>query len=158
MLKRRGLEYWQKHLAARHLSDLTQEAYCASHRLSTKSFFAGTVNRKNLLSRKTLDLGTGGLSMIGGSWKLRLTENGICVTANLPSVMSLFWLKVRVCGRSHRIARRTRSRRGCPADATELQCGEVTFKGLHRWVFCDLLAPRVPANQSGSSYYNLVVI
>jgi len=39
MSKRRGLEYWQKHLEAWDQSDLTQEAYCASHGLSTKSFY-----------------------------------------------------------------------------------------------------------------------
>jgi len=39
MSKRRGLDYWQKHLEAWDQSDLTQEAYCASHGLSVKSFY-----------------------------------------------------------------------------------------------------------------------
>ena len=39
MSKRRGSEYWQKHLDAWHQSELTQEAYCVSHGLSTKSFY-----------------------------------------------------------------------------------------------------------------------
>jgi hypothetical protein len=39
MSKRRGLDYWQKHLDAWHQSDLTQQAYCTSHGLSTKSFY-----------------------------------------------------------------------------------------------------------------------
>ena len=39
MSKRRGLDYWQKHLEAWDQSELTQEAYCASHGLSVKSFY-----------------------------------------------------------------------------------------------------------------------
>ena len=39
MSKRRGLDYWQKHLDAWHQGDLTHGAYCASHGLSTKSFY-----------------------------------------------------------------------------------------------------------------------
>ena len=39
MSKRRGLDYWQEHLDAWHQSDLTQEAYCADHGLSVKSFY-----------------------------------------------------------------------------------------------------------------------
>ena len=39
MAKRRGAEYWGKHLEAWHQSDLTQDAYCARHGLSTKTFY-----------------------------------------------------------------------------------------------------------------------
>lgn len=38
MARRRGPEFWRKHLEAWHQSDLTQAAYCASHGLTTKSF------------------------------------------------------------------------------------------------------------------------
>ncbi len=37
MSKKRGLDYWQKHLDAWHDSDLTQEAYCADYGLSANS-------------------------------------------------------------------------------------------------------------------------
>ena len=39
MAKRQGPEYWRRHVEAWHQSELTQEAYCASHGLSTKSFY-----------------------------------------------------------------------------------------------------------------------
>ena|ERR1700674_5493332 len=39
MAKRRGPEYWGRHLEAWHQSDLTQDAYCAHHGLSTKTFY-----------------------------------------------------------------------------------------------------------------------
>ena len=39
MSKRRGQDYWQKHLDAWHQSGLTQQAYCTSHGLSTKSLY-----------------------------------------------------------------------------------------------------------------------
>ena len=38
MAKRRGPEFWRRHVEAWHQSDLTQVAYCARHGLSTKSF------------------------------------------------------------------------------------------------------------------------
>ena len=46
MSKRRGLDYWQKHLDAWHQSDLTQGAYCASHGLSVKSFYRWRAKQK----------------------------------------------------------------------------------------------------------------
>ena len=39
MAKRRGAEFWRRHLEAWHRSDLTQRDYCASQGLSEKSFY-----------------------------------------------------------------------------------------------------------------------
>ena len=39
MSKRRGREYWQRHLAAWSESGLTQQAYCTTHGLNMKSFY-----------------------------------------------------------------------------------------------------------------------
>ena len=39
MAKRHGPQYWGKHLEAWHQSDLTQEAYCAKHGLSPRTFY-----------------------------------------------------------------------------------------------------------------------
>ena len=39
MAKRRGVEFWRRHLESWHRSELTQKAYCASHGLSPKSFY-----------------------------------------------------------------------------------------------------------------------
>ena len=39
MAKRRGAEFWQKHLDAGYQSDRTQEAYCIRHGLSDKTFY-----------------------------------------------------------------------------------------------------------------------
>ena len=39
MAKRRGAEFWQKHLDAWYQSDRTQEAYCIRHGLSDKTFY-----------------------------------------------------------------------------------------------------------------------
>ena len=50
MSKRRGLDYWQKHLEAWDQSDLTQEAYCASHGLSTKSFYRWRRKQKDSIA------------------------------------------------------------------------------------------------------------
>jgi hypothetical protein len=38
MAKRHGAEFWQRHLEVWHGSSLTQEAYCANHGLTVKSF------------------------------------------------------------------------------------------------------------------------
>ena len=53
MSKRRGLDYWQKHLDAWHQSDLTLEAYCASHGLSTKSFYRWRRKEKESIAAGT---------------------------------------------------------------------------------------------------------
>lgn len=37
--RRHGQAYWQKHLEAWFQSELTQEAYCAEHGLSIKTFY-----------------------------------------------------------------------------------------------------------------------
>lgn len=39
MAKKRGEEYWQRHLEAWRQSDLTQVAYCTRQGLSVKSFY-----------------------------------------------------------------------------------------------------------------------
>ncbi len=39
MSQRRGPKFWQQHLDAWYQSDLTQEAYCAHHGLSNKTFY-----------------------------------------------------------------------------------------------------------------------
>jgi transposase-like protein len=39
MSQRRGPEFWQKHLDAWYQGELTQEAYCAQHGLSDKTFY-----------------------------------------------------------------------------------------------------------------------
>ena len=39
MSQRRGPKFWQQHLEAWYQSDLTQEAYCARHGLSNKTFY-----------------------------------------------------------------------------------------------------------------------
>ena len=39
MAKRRGAQFWRRHVEAWERSDLTQAAYCAAHGLSSKSFY-----------------------------------------------------------------------------------------------------------------------
>ena len=50
MAKRRGAEFWQKHLDAWYQSDLTQEAYCIRHGLSDKTFY-GSVAKFEIARR-----------------------------------------------------------------------------------------------------------
>ena len=47
---RRGPEYWGRHLEAWHQSDLTQDAYCARHGLSTKTFYRWRRNEKEAVA------------------------------------------------------------------------------------------------------------
>ena len=50
MARRHGPVYWQKHLEAWLQSDLTQEAYCTQHGLSTKSFYRWRRKEKDALA------------------------------------------------------------------------------------------------------------
>lgn len=56
MAKRHGPEYWRRHLEAWHQCDLTQEAYCASHGLSTKSFYRWHRKEKAAIAATTSSL------------------------------------------------------------------------------------------------------
>ena len=87
MAKRRGLDYWQEHLDAWHQSDLTQEAYCASHGLSTKSFYRWRRKQKeSIAAGKPLTLvpvSVGGSAAHGvvrlhspGGWRIELPTAG----------------------------------------------------------------------------------
>ena len=50
MARRLGQAYWQKHLEAWFQSELTQEAYCAEHGLSIKTFYRWRRKEKDALS------------------------------------------------------------------------------------------------------------
>ncbi len=87
MSKRRGLDYWQKHLDAWHQSDLTQDAYCAGHGLSTKSFYRWRRKEKEsiaagkLLTLVPVSVGTsvaqGSVRLHSpGGWRIELSSAG----------------------------------------------------------------------------------
>ena len=50
MARRLGQAYWQKHLEAWFQSELTQEAYCAEHGLSIKTFYRWRRKEKDVLA------------------------------------------------------------------------------------------------------------
>ncbi|HYM85649.1 MAG TPA: hypothetical protein VET30_02825 [Pseudoxanthomonas sp.] len=89
MAKRREPEFWRRHLEAWHQSDLTQDAYCASHGLSTKTFYRwrrkekeSVAAAKSSLTLVPVSLGTptpGSVVRLHspGGWKIELADGSI---------------------------------------------------------------------------------
>ena len=89
MAKRRGPEFWRRHLEAWHQGELTQEAYCASHGLSTKTFYRWRRKEKESVAAATSSLTlvpvsvgapvTGGLVRLHSpaGWRIELPEGNV---------------------------------------------------------------------------------
>ncbi len=56
MARRHGEAYWQQHLETWERGDLTQEAYCTRHGLSTKSFYRWRCKQKAALAATKTNL------------------------------------------------------------------------------------------------------
>ena len=67
MARRHGAVYWQKHLEAWLQSDLTQEAYCTQHGLSTKSFYRWRHKEKDAVAAAKSSLTLAPVSVIGAA-------------------------------------------------------------------------------------------
>ena len=89
MAKRRGAEFWHKHLEAWLQNDLTQDAYCASHGLSTKTFYRWRHKEKEAVAAAKASLTlvpvsvstptAGGVVRLHspGGWKIELPDASI---------------------------------------------------------------------------------
>jgi hypothetical protein len=89
MAKRRGAEFWRRHLEAWLQSDLTQEAYCASHGLSTKTFYRWRGKEKEAVAAAKAALtlvpvsvitpATGGVVRLHspGGWRIELPDGSM---------------------------------------------------------------------------------
>ena len=89
MAKRQGPEFWRGHLEAWHQGDLTQDAYCASHGLSTKTFYRwrrkekeSVAAAKSSLTLLPVSVGTpitGGVVRFHspGGWRIELPDGNV---------------------------------------------------------------------------------
>ncbi len=89
MAKRRGREFWERHLAGWRQSGLAQVAYCASHRLNIKSFARWRRKEKECAQASGLPLtlvpvslsvpATGSAVMLHspGGWKIEIPAGNL---------------------------------------------------------------------------------
>lgn len=66
-MARHGQAYWHKHLESWLQSDLTQEAYCTQHGLSTKSFYRWRRREKDALAAAKSSLTLVPVSVVGNA-------------------------------------------------------------------------------------------
>jgi len=84
MARRRGAEFWRRHLDAWDRSDLTQREYCATYGLSEKSFYRWRAKEKGGIaaakpSLTLVPVSVGAPALVGvvqitspGGWRIEL--------------------------------------------------------------------------------------